>query len=70
MTFWINYKSNNNAGILFFHLGFQKSDGKVKKEKDKMDKREYYGGKKEVIERRGKISEVSIYYYETYECVN
>ena len=42
-------------------------DEKVRKRKKKKNKSDYWGGRREIIEKKGGISEVSIYYYEIYE---
>lgn len=67
MTFRIGYKSNNNIEILFFILAFKRDNGKIRKKKNKKDKKEYHGYKKEVVRRERGILKVSVNYSEIYE---
>lgn len=51
----------------FFILGLKRKNRKVKREKTKRYKKEYYGDKKEAIKWESGILEVSVYYYKIYE---
>lgn len=53
-----------------FSLGAKKSNRKVWRKKDNRDKRTYWKKKKEIIEKRERISKISIYYHMIYKWVD
>lgn len=72
ITFWTAHKDKNNIGtpLSLPILCLKRVDKKIKGEKGEINKKKYYGSKNEVMEKRGRILEVNIYYYEIYEWVN
>ena len=62
MTFQTDHRGNNNAGLPPPPiLGLKSGDEKIRGEKKKKNNGKYQKGRREVVERGGGISEVSVY---------